>query len=106
MDCPANYFDLIVRLPDAYAQVSSAEAQSHQVAAFNLFEQSIPFLESLPLSPGDRVLDIGAGYGFHCAWLAQRGCRVTGISAHVTDERRRHAHDHGYEFLYGDMHQV
>jgi SAM-dependent methyltransferase len=106
MDCSANYFDLIARLPDAYAQPSTAEAQSHQVAAFKLFEQSVSFLETLALSDGARVLDVGAGYGFHCAWFAQRGCRVTGISAHVTEELREHAREHGYEFLPGDMHHL
>lgn len=104
MDC--SFFDEIIRLPGAYAFASTAEAASHYSAAQALFQQSVKFLDSLPLQKGDRVLDIGAGYGFHCAYFAQRGCRVIGLASHVSDDLQRHAQENGYEYRQSDMHAL
>ena len=41
-----------------------------------LLEQIV---ESVPLKPGDRVLDVGCGFGGNMLHFAQRGCYVHGI---------------------------
>lgn len=38
--------------------------------------------EALAVRPGDRVLDVGTGSGYHAAVLAALGGRVTGIEIH------------------------
>jgi cyclopropane fatty-acyl-phospholipid synthase-like methyltransferase len=47
--------------------------------------------------PGMRVLDIAAGEGRNAVWLAQRGCRVTGIdiSPKAVEKARRLAAETG-----------
>jgi protein-L-isoaspartate(D-aspartate) O-methyltransferase len=39
--------------------------------------------EALALRPGDRVLDVGTGSGYHAAVLAALGARVTSIEIHA-----------------------
>ena len=76
----------------------------HRDAAARLFDQSVGFLESLPLDGVRTVLDVGMGYGDHCAWFAERGLEVTGVSVHVPDDLRSHADRHGYAIAEMDMH--
>jgi cyclopropane-fatty-acyl-phospholipid synthase len=59
----------------------------------------------LRLRPGDRVLDIGCGWGGLARWMHERhGCRVTGIN--IADGQlefaRRHAPGREVEFLHMD----
>ena len=47
---------------------------------------------ALKLSPADRVLEIGSGWGGFAAWAATRyGCRVTTTT--ISDEQYRHVRD-------------
>jgi protein-L-isoaspartate(D-aspartate) O-methyltransferase len=38
--------------------------------------------EALAIRPGDRVLDVGTGSGYHAAVLAALGAKVTGVEIH------------------------
>ncbi|HEX9370944.1 MAG TPA: class I SAM-dependent methyltransferase [Roseiflexaceae bacterium] len=50
-------------------------------------------IATLPLAPGDRVLDVASGDGCHSVWLAERGAQVVGVdlSAAYLDHARRRA---------------
>lgn len=52
----------------------------HRVTAQTLYENSRRFMRTLPLGDVTRVLDVGMGYGYHCAWFAHKGKEVSGIS--------------------------
>lgn len=97
-----GYYASIHALDGAYATPEAMTA--HRAAATELFEQSVGYLESLPLDGVRTVLDVGMGYGDHCAWFAQRGLKVTGVSVHVPDSLRMHAETHGYSIAEMDMH--
>lgn len=73
-------------------------------AAWKLYEQSVDFLETLPLDGVDTVLDVGFGYGFHAAYFARRGLSVTGITSHLSEPMRRRADAGGYRAVEMDMH--
>jgi cyclopropane fatty-acyl-phospholipid synthase-like methyltransferase len=52
--------------------------------------------------PGAAVLDVATGEGRNAVWLAQRGCRVTGIdiSAKAIEKARRLAAESGLEVRF------
>jgi cyclopropane fatty-acyl-phospholipid synthase-like methyltransferase len=52
--------------------------------------------------PGAAVLDVATGEGRNAVWLAQRGCRVTGIdiSAKAIEKARRLAAESGVEVRF------
>jgi cyclopropane fatty-acyl-phospholipid synthase-like methyltransferase len=54
------------------------------------------------LQPGAAVLDVATGEGRNAVWLAQRGCRVTGIdiSAKAIEKARRLAAESGLEVRF------
>ena len=54
------------------------------------------------LQPGAAVLDVATGEGRNAVWLAQRGCRVTGIdiSAKAIEKARRLAAESGVEVRF------
>jgi SAM-dependent methyltransferase len=102
MDRNATFFTQIVELPQAYV----GDEGAHWQAARGLFEQSVGFLKLLPLARGWRVIDIGAGYGFHCAYFAAQGYQTIGLSVHVTPDLEREAARAGYRFVRGEMHRL
>lgn len=59
-------------------------------------------VETLELSPGARVLDLGCGPGLYCERLAARGLAVTGIDAAAgsIEHARRHAAEAGLDIRY------
>lgn len=65
--------------------------------------QEIDFLvNSLPLAPGSRVLDLGCGYGRHSIELARRGHRVLGIdpAAAMIEAAEKQAHAEGVDVAF------
>jgi SAM-dependent methyltransferase len=72
----AHWFESVARyLGDSYLKYSFTKGT----------KQEIDFLvETLPLSAGDRVIDIGCGPGRHCNELALRGYEAFGIDISAT----------------------
>lgn len=97
-----DHYAKIHTLDGAYTTPEAMTA--HRSAAMNLYAQSVSYLESLPLDGVRTVLDVGMGYGDHCAWFASKGLEVTGVSVHVPDSLRAHADEHGYSIAQMDMH--
>jgi cyclopropane fatty-acyl-phospholipid synthase-like methyltransferase len=69
--------------------------------------------EAASLKPGDRVLDLGCGYGSTARFLAQHyGCRVIGTNIsenelELASQRASEAGlDHLLSFEYGDFHDI
>jgi SAM-dependent methyltransferase len=66
--------------------------------------------EMLGDRPGDRVLDVGCGWGRHSVELARSGFAVTGLdlSEYLLDEARRRAAAAGVEptFVRADMREI
>lgn len=67
-------------------------------------------LESLGLSPGQQVLDVGCGYGRHAMELAARGVHVVGLDSSLplllrgADEAQRRGLS--INFVHGDMREL
>jgi protein-L-isoaspartate(D-aspartate) O-methyltransferase len=64
-------------------------------------------LELLAIQPGDRVLDVGSGSGYHAALLAKLGARVYGVERQpaLVEQARRVLADleiDGVELFAGD----
>ncbi|MHC4976192.1 MAG: methyltransferase domain-containing protein [Planctomycetota bacterium] len=97
------HYSAIHEVDNAYG-FSEETSGVYRDAALALYEQSMGYLEGLDLSGVGTVLDVGCGYGHHCAWFASRGLDVTGISTDVSDELIAHASEHGYTLLRRDMH--
>ena len=97
-----RFYAEIHALDGAYAEGMAA----HRAAADRLFEQSLGFLDRLPWSRIATALDVGMGYGRHCAAFAKRGLKTTGLTVHLPPELRAHAREHAYEVVEGDMHEV
>lgn len=76
----------------------------HAQAAQKLFEESIPFLNSIPLQRTDSVIDVGLGYGQHCGLFSRKGFQTTGISVHLPEGLKQRAKDSGFSALEMDMH--
>ena len=55
-------------MPSALQSPSWSDAPSSWICRF-----------AASLAPGASVLDVACGTGRHMAWLAARGCRVTGV---------------------------
>jgi SAM-dependent methyltransferase len=99
-----RYFAEVQKLDAAYAETASSGSSRHHEVSRKIFELSVPFLESLPPVAGKTVLDVGLGYGHHCAWFAAQGADVVGISTHLSPFIQKHARDHGYDVREMDMH--
>jgi protein-L-isoaspartate(D-aspartate) O-methyltransferase len=56
----------------------------------------------LRIAPGDRVLDVGTGSGYHAAVLAALGARVTSIELHAELSAAAAARVPGVELVVGD----
>ena len=95
-----RYYAAIHEAPGAYGN----DDATHRAAAQSLYEQSRPFIDAFAWDEIDTVLDVGCGYGFHCADFAARGKRVTGLTVHATDQLRAHAQTHSYTLVPADMH--
>jgi SAM-dependent methyltransferase len=54
------------------------------------------------LTPGSRVLDVACGHGRNARWLAQRGCRVTGVDVDASCAASLAAVP-GTEFVLADL---
>jgi SAM-dependent methyltransferase len=74
-------------------------------------EQEVSFLvDSLNLQPGQRILDVGCGYGRHAMELASRGYRPVGIDLSLplliraADAARRVGVN--VDFVHGDMREM
>lgn len=67
---------MLLRLP---ARVRDAIARPNMRRARELAQGLTPWL-----SPGERVLDIGAGHGFVAQAVAERGCAVTALDVRTT----------------------
>jgi len=98
-----EHYAAIHKLENAYG-FAEETTDSYREAAENLYAQSESYLESLPLDGIKTIVDIGCGYGMHCAWFAARGFDVTGVSTDISDSLRAHAHEHGYRLATMDMH--
>ena len=68
------------------------------------FQRSVSFLDDLPLTEINSILDVGLGYGFHCEWFAERGKEVMGVSTHVAEDLRALANRAGFDVRSMDMH--
>ncbi|MFG0256278.1 MAG: class I SAM-dependent methyltransferase [Phycisphaerales bacterium JB043] len=97
------HYDAIHELDNAYG-FSQETTDAYRDAARALYEQSVTYLEELDLDGVHCVLDVGCGYGHHCAWFASRGLEAVGVATDVSDELRAHASEHGYELACQDMH--
>jgi len=97
-----DWFGDIHKLETAYAETT--RQPRHEKSAKALFDASLTFLGRIPSVPGNRVLDVGLGYGHHARWFAEHGSQTTGISVHVTPELEREAAAAGYEVRHMDMH--
>lgn len=64
----------------AIQELDGAPGSDHRVTAQKLYENSTRFMRTLPLDDVTRVLDVGMGYGYHCAWFANKGKEVSGVS--------------------------
>lgn len=104
----AHHFSKAVALPTAYAQFGDESEGSgcHLGAARRLFEASRPFLERLPLSRGDLVLDVGSGYGWHSRYFVSRGCVTTALTFHLSADLLEQSQKVGYRMMAGDMHAL
>ena len=80
-----DFYTSIHALDDAYTYEGASEEHHHKAASRQLFEDSVPFLNRIPLNEISSVLDIGMGYGFHCNYFAEKGLKTTGITTHLTD---------------------
>ena len=80
------------------------DPENLRAAAWNLYEQSVEFVDRLPWDEIETVLDVGFGYGFHCENFATRGKRVTGVTSDLSDALLAHAQEHGYSAQTMDMH--
>lgn len=58
--------------------------------------------EVLRLRPGDRVLDVGTGSGYHAAVMAAMGAKVTGIEVHPELAREAAQRLPGVDVVVGD----
>jgi SAM-dependent methyltransferase len=97
-----DWFGAIHHLDEAYTEAE--HVPQHERNAKILYETSLRFLDRLPSAPGQRALDVGLGYGYHCEWFVEHGFETTGIAVHVTPEIEKHADEHGYKVQRMDMH--
>ncbi|MEQ8769484.1 MAG: class I SAM-dependent methyltransferase [Phycisphaerales bacterium] len=97
-----DYYGAIHALDDAYA--TREALAGHRAAAENLFAQSEAFVGTLPWDAIGTALDVGMGYGLHCAEFARRGAATTGVTVHLPHELAAHAREHGYAAERQDMH--
>lgn len=97
-----TYYGAIHALDDAY--VTAEGLAGHRAAAENLYAQSEAFVDSMPWSDIRTALDVGMGYGLHCAEFVRRGAETTGVSVHLPDALAAHAREHGYAIARQDMH--
>ncbi|SDD46655.1 Methyltransferase domain-containing protein [Natrinema hispanicum] len=67
-------------------------------------------LDQIPLSPGDRVLDIGTGNGFAARILASQEPRAHVYGIDLSPEMVRkadlHEHESNTEYVVGDLHSL
>ncbi len=91
-----SYFD---ELYMEYQQKKHPEEETRREAEF--------IVGALGLNPGDRVLDIGCGYGRHAVILAEMGMEVVGLDINPSylEVARARARELGVEvdFVPGDM---
>ena len=99
-----GYWRQTTTLPSAYETPGSTGGSAHRLAAERLFEASQSFLATLPWRTGLRLLDVGAGYGFHSRHFASRGARVTALTIHASSTLAADARDAGYALVAADMH--
>lgn len=99
-----DYFAALHLHPGAYEGGEGGEPDAHARAGRKLFEDSLHFMEGIELAPSAAVLDVGMGYGFHCDYFARKGCEVTGITAHLTEDVVRRAEASRYRARQMDMH--
>ena len=97
-----EWFEQIHHLEAAYAD--REELAVHREASHALFLESQPFLKRLPYSQISAVLDVGLGYGYHCDYFVSRGLRVTGITAHLSEDLRIFSEKRGFSVEKMDMH--
>ena len=98
-----QHYVAIHQLDNAYG-LAQETTDAYRDAAQNLYAQSEKYLDSLPLEGVRTVVDVGCGYGMHCAWFAQHGLDVTGISTDISQTLRTHAREHRYKLASMDMH--
>jgi SAM-dependent methyltransferase len=68
-----------------------------------MIDRSVAWLvETLNLTPGSALLDLGCGPGLYASRFAARGCRVTGVdlSPRSIDYAEQYARDHGLAIQY------
>lgn len=84
--------DLFGSFLDPYRQYSCADFRDTGDLGEAQRSKMARIAEKLALAPGDRVLDVGCGWGGLARYLAERhGCEVTGVN--VSREQLRYARD-------------
>lgn len=89
---------------EAYGDLDRTKPNPNKSASKDLFKQSIPFINKIPLDRITSVLDVGMGYGFHCEYFTQLGKKVTGLTVHLTDTLKKEAKSKNYKVVEMDMH--
>jgi SAM-dependent methyltransferase len=103
MDSFLAHYAAIHEVDNAYG-FARESTNAYRQAAEQLYAQSESYLATLPLDDVRSIIDVGCGYGMHCAWFAAQGLDVTGVSTDISEELRTHARAHGYQLAQMDMH--
>lgn len=98
------FYESIYNLDYAYSDVNEEKQSLVRLGSRKLFDESISFLEKIPLNKISSVLDIGMGYGFHCEYFVEKGIQTVGIATHLPENLIAKANEKGYAVKKQDMH--
>jgi len=102
LDQHAQHFFHVLR---EYKVDQSGKSLYNDASRHALHGVALPYFEDLP-DDFTSLLDVGCGAGFDAAYFAQRGKKVTAITANPTRAQTEYAQDNGFQLKEMDMNDL